>query len=448
MAGLAAIARPSMSKQVHTMLDRISHRGGAGRLVLEAGGCTLGLVTPPSQSHLLQALQDAGRAVDGPGHGHRAIVEASGGQLVLTRDELGVAPLYTGTLPDGTQVCASEVKALIPEARMILEVPPGHALRGGAARRYFELRTGEEFSEDAQAIARRLREELEAAVRRRVQTDTMGSWLSGGLDSSTLAALARRQLDTLHTFAAGLEGAPDLEFAREVARFIGSVHHEALLSLQDLIRVLPVVIEHLESFDALLVRSSVTNYLVARLASEFVGEVFSGEAGDELFAGYAYLKDLDPGALQGELLEITGRLHNTALQRVDRSASAHGTVAHTPFTDPTVVSVAFRIPARLKLVDGVEKWILREALQGALPDRVLQRTKAKFWEGAGVGDHLAHHAAGAISDGDFARERHLPGGWELNTKEELLYYRIFRERFGALEDLSWMGRTKGSPVDR
>jgi asparagine synthase (glutamine-hydrolysing) len=123
-------------------------------------------------------------------------------------------------------------------------------------------------------------------------------------------------------------------------------------------------------------------------------------------------------------------------------------VAHTPFTDPTVVSYAFRIPARLKLVENTEKWILREAVQGALPDRVLRRTKAKFWEGAGVGEHLAEHAARTVTDSDFARERRLPNGWELNTKEELLYYRLFREHFGTLEELSWMGRTKGSPVDR
>ena len=446
MAGLAAIARPSMHSEVNAMLDRINHRGRGGRLVVEAGGRTLGLVTPPSQAQLLEELRASGRAQDGPGHGHRALVEPSDGELTLTRDELGVAPLYVGTLPDGTRACASEVKALIPVAGAIEEVPPGHTLRGSSTDRYFVLQRGEELTEDAGTVARRLRQELERAVRRRIQRTPMGSWLSGGLDSSTLAALARRELDTLHTFAAGLEGAPDLDFAREVADFIGSTHHEARVTVPELIEVLPVVIGHLESFDALLVRSSVTNYLVARLASEFVGEVFSGEAGDELFAGYAYLKDLT-GSLQNELLEITGRLHNTALQRVDRSASAHGTVAHTPFTDPEVVALAFRIPAHMKLVQGVEKWILREAVHDVLPERVLRRTKAKFWEGAGVGDHLARHAAEVISDGDFARERHLAGGWQLNTKEELLYYRLFRDRFGALEDLGWMGRTKGSPVD-
>jgi len=85
-------------------------------------------------------------------------------------------------------------------------------------------------------------------------------------------------------------------------------------------------------------------------------------------------------------------------------------------------------------------------MQGMLPDAVLWRTKAKFWQGAGVENFLAQHAETQISNADFKHERILPGGAQLNTKEELFYYRIFRERFGEFDDLSWMGRTKGSPV--
>ena len=74
------------------------------------------------------------------------------------------------------------------------------------------------------------------------------------------------------------------------------------------------------------------------------------------------------------------------------------------------------------------------------------RPKAKFWQGAGVKELLAEHAEKTISDQDFKRERRLLNGWVLNTKEELMYYRIFKEHFGELEQLDWMGRTKGSSV--
>ena len=184
---------------------------------------------------------------------------------------------------------------------------------------------------------------------------------------------------------------------------------------------------------------------MAKKAAEYIDAVFSGEGGDELFAGYDYLKSLDRNELADELIDITGRLANTALQRVDRSASAHGTVAHVAFLDPELVDYALRIPVEYKLRGGVEKWILRRALDGELPEEVLNRKKAKFWQGAGVEELISDHAERRITDADFHRERTLPNGWEINTKEELFYYRIFRGHFGELEDLSWMGRTKGAP---
>jgi len=146
------------------------------------------------------------------------------------------------------------------------------------------------------------------------------------------------------------------------------------------------------------------------------------------------------------LIDITQRLHNTALQRVDRSASAHGIVAHVCFLDPEVVDYAFRIPVEYKLRDNVEKWILRVALDGKLPEKILNRRKAKFWEGAGVGELISDYADSTITDDDFMRERILKNGWIIKSKEELLYHRIFREQLGELEDLSWMGRTKGIPA--
>ncbi len=447
MAAIAGIASPGKKKEIMKLLEAMQYRGPAGQQVIETDGATLGVAWTMPQANAQEKLTQKEIAQDYAGEGHSSEAHDSLDGLVLKRDRLGVAPLYYGHTKEGLLCFASEVKALMDLADDIEELPPGSVLKHGKVTPYYHLEKKAPTYEDSQIIAKKLRQKLEDSIEKSTsQKGEIGSWLSGGLDSSTMAALARPRVKRLYTFAAALEGAPDLEAARVVANYIDSDHQEVIVTLEDMLEALPDVIFHLESFDALLVRSSITNYLVAKRASDFVPAVFSGEGGDELFAGYSYLKDMQPSELPDELIDITGRLHNTALQRVDRCASAHGTVAHTAFLDPDVVDYALRIPARYKLRDGTEKWILRRAVDNALPQAIVERTKAKFWEGAGVSDLLSQYAEENISDKDFQEERDLPNGWQLNTKEELMYYRIFRDHFGALEDLSWMGRTKGAPV--
>ncbi len=442
MAGIVGVAQPAKEKEVEQMLSQIAHRGPAGRAIFEVAGTTLGIVWTKSQQVSIATLKSEQTVSDSAGEGHLAAAKITNGKLVLTRDPFGVAPLYYGWIVDGTLCFASEVKALLEMTDHVHELPPGHRYDGNQLIPYFHLQKQPTLTDSPEQMAKELHKRLINSVQKRSRNDVVGSWLSGGLDSSTIAALARPQVRTLYTFAAGLLGAPDLEYARAVAAFIQSEHHEIIVNIEEMLTALPEVIFHLESFDALLVRSSITNYLVAKLAADYVTEVFSGEGGDELFAGYDYLKSLHLARLPDELIDITNRLHNTALQRVDRSASAHGTVAHVAFLDPEVVDYALQIPIEYKLNNGVEKWILRQAMAGLLPQQILNRKKAKFWEGAGVGDLLARNADRRISDSEFNRERTLPNGWILNSKEELSYYRIFREHFGNFYDLSWMGRTK------
>lgn len=443
MSGIAGIALPGKREQVKRMLEKIAHRGLITEIV-ETASATLGIIQSPRRSATLTNRKPLTTTGSYLGDGH--LVSATGNGLNLKRDPLGVAPLYYGRDSDGALCFASEVKGLLEVTRDIHELPPGHIFDGKRMEAYYELSKKPFLDDSPENIAHQLRQKLESVVQMRSSHGEVGAWLSGGLDSSALAALASPRISPFHTFTAGLPGAPDMEHAQVVASHIQSKHHVMTVRIEDLLSILPEVIYYLESFDAWLVRSSIMNYLVARLAADYVPEVFSGEGGDELFAGYEYLKSLDPDSLPDELVDITSRLHNTALQRVDRCASAHGTVAHVGFLDPEVVDYALRIPAEYKLHNGMEKWILRQAVADVLPETIVNRPKSKFWEGAGVEDLLAQYAESKISDADFARERYLPNGWLLNTKEELLYYRIFSEHYGEATNLSWMGRTKGSPV--
>ncbi len=446
MGAIAGIAQPQMDSFVNKMLDKMAHRGQAGRTVFDVNEVTFGASWTEMQAEHMNELEEQSLVIDYVAEGHMAQAQIKDGNLELMRDELGAAPLYYGYMKDGTVCFASEVKGLLEVTRDVNMLAPGHRYINGKLERYYQPKTQPQLEEKPEAIADELRSRLEDTVSEFAKkNDVLGSWLSGGLDSSTMAALVRPHLEKLHTFAAGFEDAPDVKYARQVADYIGSDHHEVIVTFADLLTILPDVIYHLESFDALLVRSSITNYLVAQEAAKYVPAVFSGEGADELFAGYAYLKSVDKKMLAKALIDITQRLHNTALQRVDRSASAHGTIAHLAFLDPNVVDYALRIPPRYKLQGNVEKWILRKAMLEKLPIPVALRTKAKFWEGAGVKNLLAQYAIVQIEESEFKRERTLPNGWILNSKEELFYYRIFRQYFGELENLSWMGRTKGAP---
>ncbi len=446
MAAIVGINAPGKMEEAVSMLRLLAHRGPGGREVVEKDGVCLGVSVPHWESEALRTLKKDGEAWDYAGEGRYACARAERGRLRLKRDPLGAAPLYYGYNAEGVLYCASEVKALLGRVAAVQELPPGCELFEDEVLPYYHLEQKPPLADSAEQIARELRLRLEASVLGCLQVREVGSWLSGGLDSSLIAALACRHQPRMHTFAAGLRGAPDLKFGAQAAEFLRTNHHEIVVDLDQILLALPQVIYHLETFDALLIRSSVTNFLASQRASQYVDIVLSGEGGDELFGGYTYLKGLALADLPAELVDITGRLHNTALQRVDRCAMAHSTVAHTPFLDPGVVDYALRIPAEMKIKDGVEKWILRRAADGLLPPEVVDRPKAKFWEGSGVRTLLFEYAEKRISDSEFAMKRILKNGWRIATKEEYLYYKIFEEQFGALEDLEWMGRTKDAPV--
>jgi len=204
------------------------------------------------------------------------------------------------------------------------------------------------------------------------------------------------------------------------------------------------VIYFLESFDCALVRSAIPNYFLARLASRHVKVALSGEGADECFAGYHYLKQFDSGALQQELTDITNALHNTNLQRCDRMSMAHGLEVRVPFLDVRMTDYASRVDPKLKLhgPEQTEKWVLRKVAEDLLPAETVWRRKEKFAIGAGLGDRLARQAEERIGDEEFARERELADGERLRSKEELLYYRIFREQYPAERLLSLVGRSR------
>lgn len=379
--------------------------------------------------HLYEELgPDCVRELDGM---FAFAIYGTDGELFLARDPLGIKPLYTGRL-DGCTYFASEMKALMGVIPEFEAFPAGHSYHSGSGRRMFfsipEHKITPMTPDEAQTGIRSL---LERAVVKRLMADVpLGVFLSGGLDSTIIAAIAREHIPGLHTFSVGMACSEDRRYAQMAAEYLETQHHEYVYTLDEMLDALPKVIYHLESFDAALVRSAIPNYFLARLASAHVKVVLSGEGADEIFSGYHYLKQFEGDRLHQELVEITEALHNTNLQRTDRMTMAHGIEGRVPFLDIDLLRFVFTVPPELKLgPDDTEKWILREAFRDILPEEIADRRKSKFSEGAGSSDVLAQVAAERISDEEFDRESVLPTGQRVKNKEELMYYRVFREFF-------------------
>lgn len=376
-----------------------------------------------------------------------------GDEVFLARDAIGIKPLYY-VKNDAGLFFASEIKALLEAQGEIREFPAGHwwsAARGFV--RYFhvdDLQWNAALPSDLPDAEYDdlIRSTLRRAVQKRLIADPgipVGVSLSGGLDSSLVAALAREGRDMLDTFVVGMEGSEDIARSREAAAALGTRHHAYVYDFQEMLDVLPEVIYHLESFDAALVRSAIPNYFLARLAAERVKVMLTGEGADEIFGGYEYLSGMtDARQFQRELWTITTNLHNTNLQRTDRMTMAHSIEGRVPFLDKEMIRLGLSLPPALKFHagGGSEKMLLRRAFAGFLPNGILQRPKQKFSHGAGSRDLLARHAAAQISDKKFkAAQKQYPQAG-LRSKEELFYYQIFREQFGDRIPAPAVGRTR------
>jgi len=374
------------------------------------------------------------------------------GSFAVVRDTLGVVPLYWARR-DATTLFASELKAFDEDWRPYVEpFPPGHAWTAAdglhawrrppaSARVLLRGRAHDDppawvFDAVRDAVVRAVDQAMVAQV-------PVGAFLSGGLDSSIVAAVAaQRSKEPLKTFAAGLQDSADLQAARLVAEHVGTDHRERVYTPEEAIDLVPEVIGVLESFDPLLVHSAVPNHLVAKLASEHVKVVLIGEGADELFAGYSHLSEIeDSDELQQELLDTLSGLHIGGLQRVDRVMSANGLEPRIPFLDLDVVDLAFALPPAWKLSDGdrPEKWLLRRAFEGWLPDEVLWRPKEQFGQGTGMDVVLREHFGAQVTEEDLERERDVLDP-PVRTREELAYHRIFARHLPGIDANRTVGR--------
>lgn len=382
-----------------------------------------------------------------------ALYDEEKDDFLIARDPIGVIPLYIGYDSDGKVYCASELKALEGFCERYEPFLPGHyycSKEGKMTRWYTRDWMTYDAVKDNPASVSAIHDALEAAVKRQLMSDVpYGVLLSGGLDSSVISAIAKkfaaRRIETdgkkdawwpqLHSFAVGLKGAPDLIKAREVADYIGTVHHEINYTIQEGLDAVRDVIYFIETYDVTTVRASTPMYLLARVIKSMgIKMVLSGEGADEVFGGYLYFhKAPNAKAFHEETVRKLSKLYLYDCLRANKSLSAWGVEGRVPFLDKEFLDVAMRTNPEAKMCPGktIEKKIVREAFADMLPESVAWRQKEQFSDGVGYSwiDTLKEITSKAITDEQMA---HAAERFPINTpmnKEEYYYRSIFEEYF-------------------
>jgi asparagine synthase (glutamine-hydrolysing) len=388
------------------------------------------------------------------------IYDPRDGDFLIARDHIGINPLYWGRDGEGNLWVSSELKAIHDVCPRVEVFPPGHYYRGAEARlvKWY----GPEWARPG-VVPRgaggpaAIRGALEGAVKRQLMCDVpYGLLISGGVDSSIIAAIAARHAEKriesgevekawwprLHSFSVGLRGAPDLAKARLVAEAIGSQHHEIEFTVQEGLDAIHDVIWQIETFDVTSIRASTPMYLMARkIKAMGIKMILSGEGADEIFGGYLYFHKA-PNAVEfhEELVRKLGALHLYDCNRANKAMASWGVEARVPFLDPEFLELAMGIDPELKMIrkagsgggrGRMEKHILREAFDGWIPDHVLWRQKEQFSDGVGYSwiDSLKAHAEKEVSDSAMANARHRFPVKTPVSKEAYWYRSIFAEHF-------------------
>lgn len=402
-------------------------------------------------------------------------------RIVAARDPIGITSFYQGwsTKTPGAVYFASELKCLYPVCDKIIIFPPGHIYdsKSGLTSRYFQPDWWDPSRIPSLPVDYKLiRITLEKAVRKRLMAEVpYGVLLSGGLDSSLIAAIAQREtiriqraalqengvveharpsseclvgLDDdnqmsmmafpdLHSFSIGLPDSPDTKAAQDVANFLGTKHHSFTFTIQDGLEALSDVIFHLETYDVTTIRASTPMFLLSRkIKAMGVKMVLSGEGSDEIFGGYLYFHAApSKEAFHEETIRRIKNLHLSDCLRANKSTAAWGVEARVPFLDKNFLEVTTAIDPKEKLITEarIEKYVLRKAFDttddpGAepyLPAKILWRQKEQFSDGVGYGwiDALKDNASLHVTD-EMMKNPKPQWGDDIPDSKEAYWYRL------------------------
>ncbi|KAJ6302747.1 hypothetical protein OIU77_016771 [Salix suchowensis] len=354
------------------------------------------------------------------------LLDTRDNSFIVARDAIGITSLYIGWGLDGSIWISSELKGLHDDCEHFECFPPGHlySSKNGGFRRWYNPLWFSEAIPSTPYDPLALRRAFEKAVIKRLMTDVPFGVL-----------FIRRT-----RFIIGLENSPDLKAAREVADYLGTVHHEFHFTVQDGIDAIEDVIYHVETYDVTTIRASTPMFLMSRKIKALgVKMVISGEGADEIFGGYLYFhKAPNKEEFHSETCRKIKALHQYDCLRANKSTSAWGLEARVPFLDKDFIDIAMAIDPEWKMIklgEGrMEKWVLRRAFDDEenpyLPKHILYRQKEQFSDGVGYSwiDGLKAHAALHVNDKMMQNAKHI-FRHNTPTTKEAYYYRMIFERF-------------------
>jgi len=376
--------------------------------------------------------------------GEFAMVLVTPEKVFIARDPYGVRSLYFA-IEIGMIGVASENKALynLFNPAFIKQFPPGTVAEWNKTSKTYSSVTYYSYTHqislqmqvvEAECIAR-LRSLLVSAVKKRNMCSrgqhAIGAYLSGGFDSSVIASILQREIQPykLETFSIGFKGSPDLLYARKVADYIGSNHHEYVINEEDALEAIHHVVKAIETYDITTIRASTMMYLLSKYISETskVVVMFSGEGSDEASGSYRYF---DNAPNDEEFHKESERLLKDLCYfdnlRADKSSAAWGLELRVPFLDFEFLKYYMTLPRSVKTQNGMEKYILRKAFEGYLPEEVLYRPKEAMSDGVSI-----HERSWSKIIQEYASQvLRIENGLEA---EKQMYLTIFRKFYSECE---------------
>lgn len=367
--------------------------------------------------------------------------------VYAARDPIGIRPLFLGNTDNGIAF-ASEAKA-ITFCNDYKQFTPGSwwcSSKPNEINSYysFDYKVLPVLGEED--VLKNIRNLFTQAVKKRLMSEReVGCLLSGGLDSTLVTALVANNYEKgkLRTYSIGMEGSVDLYWARRAAEYLETEHHEVCFTEEQFLEGIEKTIYQIESYCTTSVRASVGNYLISLYIKENTPDVviYCGDVSDEIFGSYrGFMKAPNNEEFRKANNKIVEDVHLYDVLRSDRSISGAGLEARVPFADKDFLNYVMSLPPEYKMFnhEKMEKYYLRKAFDGYLPDELLWRRKEAFSDGVSSEKRswfeiIKEFVESKISDEEYEELVEKYDNPKPYDKESLYYRMIYEKYYGDKE---------------